>query len=418
MRRRAKLHATPHASFFPVLLQPLPLPQVILKSGRDKSVRNHHPRLFAGGIKQVDGKPKEGDVVDVLDNKGEWLARGIINQQAQIAVRLLTWNEQDNIDAAFWQRRVTEALARRSADPLLRETNARRLIFSESDGLPGVIADDYAGHIVLQISTLAASNARAWVTDALVQQLNPTCIVERSDEERLKHEHVQHSDGPVYGTLPTGPITITEQGEHFRVHLVGGQKTGFYLDQRQNRRAVQRYVTTGSSVLNCFSYSGAFGVAAAKAGAQPIINVDSSADALVLARENLALNQLPEQVMVCADAFIDIRQRRHQGEQYDIVILDPPKFAHNLQQIDKAARAYKDLNRVGLSLVKPGGILATFSCSGVISADLLQKIIFSAAIEAHRDGQIIERLTQASDHPVLLSYPESEYLKGLIVRVE
>ena len=405
------------------------MPQVVLKSGRDKSVRNRHPRLFAGGIKQVDGKPKEGDVVDVLDNKGEWLARGIINQQAQIAVRLLTWDADETIDDAFWHQRVAAAVHRRNIDPLLRETNARRVIFSESDGLPGVIADDYAGHIVLQTSTLAASRARPVVTDALVQLLQPVCIVERNDEERLKHEHVQQSGGILYGAIPTGPVTITEHNEHFQVHLAGGQKTGFYLDQRPNRRIVQRYVTPGSRVLNCFSYTGAFGVAAAIAGAQQIINVDSSADALALARQNFALNQIdtnaanidaghPERVsFVCDDAFDDLRRRRARGEQFDVVILDPPKFAHNINQVDKAARAYKDMNRVGLALVKPGGVLATFSCSGVISAELLQKVIFSASIEAHRDGQILERLTQASDHPVLLSYPESEYLKGLIVRV-
>ena len=396
------------------------LPQVILKSGRDKSVLNRHPRLFAGGIKQVEGKPKEGDVVDVLDNKGEWLARGIINQQAQIAVRLLTWDEGETIDADFWQRRTVAAIQRRQRDPLLRQTNARRLIFSESDGLPGIIADDYAGHIVLQISTLAASNACDAVTDALVQTLHPTCIVQRNDEERLKHERVRERQGTLHGQLPDGPIQIQECDGRFWVHLVAGQKTGFYLDQRQNRLSLQRYIQQGSRVLNTFSYTGAFGVMAALAGAQQVINVDSSADALALAQQNFALNQIAvdEKVaFVCADAFDDLRQRRTRGERFDIVVLDPPKFAHNTAQIDRAARAYKDLNRLGLSLVKPGGYLATFSCSGVVSAELLQKIVFSAAIEANCTAQVVERYTQASDHPVLLSYPESEYLKGLLLHV-
>ena len=399
------------------------LPCLTLKSGRDKSVRNKHPRLFAGGIKDVEGKPKEGDVVDVLDNKGEWLARGVINQQAQIAVRLLTWDANEAIDEAFWHRRVQAAVQRREVDPLLRTTNARRIIFGESDGLPGVIADDYAGHIVVQFSTLLASNARQILVDALAQAAHPISMTERSDEERAKHEHVKESIGPLFGTVPTEPIEITENGYRFRVNLTGGQKTGFYLDQRMNRATVARYVNQDARVLNCFSYTGAFGVYAAAVGAARVVNVDSSADALRLAEANMQMDlgadgtAGTDMEFVCADAFEDVRARRKNGEQFDVVILDPPKFAHNLGQIDRAARAYKDLNRVGLALVKPGGILATFSCSGVVSPDLFQKIIFSAAIEAKRDAQIVEKLTQASDHPILLTFPESEYLKGLICRV-
>ena len=402
------------------------LPSVILKSGRDKSVRNKHPRLFAGGIKDVEGKPKEGDVVDVLDNKGEWLARGVINQQAQIAVRLLTWDVNEAIDEAFWHKRVQAAVHRRDIDPLLKTSDARRLIFGESDGLPGVVADAYAGHIVLQLSTLLASNAKQVIVDALASAANAISITERSDEERAKHEHVKESIGPLFGTVPTAPIEINENGFRFWVNLTGGQKTGFYLDQRMNRAAVTRYVSAGASVLNCFSYTGAFGIYAAAAGAGRVVNVDSSADALALAETNWKTNlgtdgtnvaDVADALFVCADAFDDVRARRKLGEQFDVVILDPPKFAHNLGQIDRAARAYKDLNRVGLALVKPGGILATFSCSGVISPDLFQKIIFSAAIEARRDAQIVEKLSQASDHPILLTFPESEYLKGLVCRV-
>ena len=399
------------------------LPFITLKSGRDKSVRNKHPRLFAGGIKEVEGKPKEGDVVDVLDNKGEWLARGVINQQAQIAVRLLTWDANEAIDEAFWHRRVQMAVQRREVDPLLRTTNARRIIFGESDGLPGVIADDYAGHIVVQFSTLLASNAKQVLVDALAQAAHPISMTERSDEERAKHEHVKESIGPLFGTASSEPIEITENDYRFRVNLTGGQKTGFYLDQRMNRATVARYVKNDASVLNCFSDTGAFGVYAAAAGAGRVVNVDSSADALGLAATNSETNSETNKRMgaatefVCADAFEDVRARRKNSEQFDVVILDPPKFAHNVGQIDRAARAYKDLNRVGLALVKPGGILATFSCSGVVSPDLFQKIIFSAAIEARRDAQIVEKLTQASDHPVLLTFPESEYLKGLVCRV-
>jgi 23S rRNA (cytosine1962-C5)-methyltransferase len=401
---------------------PALLPSVILKSGRDKSVRNRHPRLFSGAIKEVQGRPKEGWVVDVRANTGEWLARGIINQQAQIAVRLLTWNPDETIDDAFWQHRVQQAVERRQRDPLLAGANARRLLFGESDGLPGVIADEYAGHVVLQLSTLAAVNARAPIVAGLCLAANPRSIVERSDEERMKHEHVKETSGVLYGQPPDGPVEIVESGQRFLVDPAHGQKTGFYLDQRENRARVARYCQ-GAAVLNAFSYTGAFAVYAAAGGAASVVNVDSSTEALRLAEANVALMASGASASTCimsyvaADVFTDIRARRAAGERFDVVILDPPKFAHNPGQVDRAARAYKDLNRVGLALLRPGGILATFSCSGVVDAALFQKIIFSAAVEAGRDVQVVERLTQASDHPVLLSFPESEYLKGLVCRV-
>ena len=395
------------------------LPVVTLRSGRDRSVRGRHPRLFSGSIKTIDGKPKDGDVVDVCANTGEWLARGIINQQAQIAVRLLTWDEAEVVDDGFWQRRVAQSIERRGMDPLLRHTDARRLIFGESDGLPGVIADDYAGHVVLQLSTLAASNARGAILSTLVSELHPRCVIERSDDERLKHERVEESHGLIHGALPGELIAVTERGLTFLVDVAKGQKTGFYLDQRDNRDRVARYCA-GGRVLNAFAYTGAFGIYAASRGASEVVNVDSSADALRLAEANL--RRMPASAcattFVCADAFDYLRMCRAERRQFDVLVLDPPKFAHNPTQIDRAARAYKDLNRVGLSLVRPGGVVATFSCSGVIDAALFQKIVFSAAVESQRDVRIVERLTQASDHPVLLNFPESEYLKGLICRVQ
>lgn len=390
---------------------------VILKSQRDKSVRNRHPRLFAGAIKQIDGKPKDGDAIDVVDNKGEWLARGVINQQSQIAVRLLTWDASETIDETFWRKRVHESISRREIDPLLRHTDARRLIFGESDGLPGVIADDYAGNIVLELSTRAALDIQHIVVDALSEMLRPSRVVRQLDTERLRFEFGGRAPKKMFEATPTenATIEIRENDLRFLVQL-GGQKTGFYLDQRDNRARVAAYCN-GATVLNVFSYTGAFAVYAARAGATQVINVDSSSDALQLAERNSTINRQSSFVNRCADAFDFLRARRKAGELFDAVILDPPKFAHNSSQIEKAARAYKDLNRIGLSLVKRGGVLATFSCSGVIDAALFQKIIFSAALEAKRETQVVERLSQASDHPVLLSFPESDYLKGLIVRV-
>ncbi|BCX02551.1 MAG: 23S rRNA methyltransferase [Candidatus Roseilinea sp.] len=403
----------------------LPTATVVLKSGRDRSVRQRHPRLFAGAIKEIAGKPKDGDIVDVTNNNGEWLARGVINQQAQIAVRLLTWERDEAIDEAFWRRRIHAAVARRRRDPALAHTDAIRWVFGESDGLPGLIADDYAGCLVLEISTLAAWRALPILADALNEALLPRHIVRRMDEERLRHEFGGTIPRQVREALddavPAEPVEIRERELRFLVNLAGGQKTGFYLDQRDNRARVAAYCK-GAAVLNAFSYTGAFGLHALAGGAARVVNVDSSGEALSLAERNLALNGgvRAGQRYECveADVFDYLRALRNSDERFDVVILDPPKFAHHTGQIERASRAYKDLNRVGLSVIRPGGILATFSCSGVVDAALFQKIVFSAALEAGREARVIERLTQASDHPVLLSFPEAEYLKGLICRIE
>jgi 23S rRNA (cytosine1962-C5)-methyltransferase len=393
---------------------------VVLKSGRDRSVRNRHPRLFSGAIKQIDGAPRDGDVVDIADNKGEWLARGVLNRLSATAIRILTWDRDERIDDAFYQRRVARAFERRAADPLLTGTTARRVIFAESDGLTGVIADDYAGHIVLELSALCAVNARDAIIAAIAQQPGVFRVIEKLDDERLRSEY--GNNARLIASLNRAPeladplVTIAEHGARFQIDLASGQKTGFYIDQRDNRARVAAYCRS-ARVLNAFSYTGAFAVHALAAGAAQVINVDASRDALDRAQTNAALNGHSVE-NVCADAFDDLRARKTAGERFDVVVLDPPKMAHNPGQIEKAARAYKDLNRQALALLPAGGVLATFSCSGVIDAALFQQIIFSAALEARREVRIVERLSQASDHPVLTTYPESEYLKGLILRVE
>lgn len=393
---------------------------VVLKSGRDRSIRNRHPRLFSGAIKQIDGAPRDGDIVDITDNKGVWLARGVLNRLSATALRVLTWDRADVIDEAWYDARVARAFARRAADPRLTQTNARRVIFAESDGLPGVIADDYAGHVVLELSALCAVNARDAITAAIAHQPGVIRVIEKLDDERLRSEYGNNArliaslkrDAPIADPI----VEIREGALRFQVDLASGQKTGFYIDQRDNRARVAAYCA-GARVLNTFAYTGAFAVHALAAGAASVVNVDSSNDALTRALANATLNGFAAE-SVCADAFDDLRARRAAGERFDVVVLDPPKMAHNPGQIDKAARAYKDLNRVAMALLPPGGVLATFSCSGVVDAALFQQIVFSAALEAKRDARIVERLSQASDHPVLTSYPESEYLKGLIIRVE
>lgn len=393
--------------------------RVILKSMREKSVRNRHPRLFAGAIKDVEGKPKDGDIVDVLDNKGAWLARGVINQQSQTAVRLLAWDEREQVDDAFWDGRVKAAIARRESDPLLANTNARRLVYGESDGLPGLVADDYGGHIVAQFSALAALRYKDVLLDALERHTGAQSIRAVADVERLQYERVTPArELGLRGQPPAGAVEVRENGLRFLVDVAGGQKTGFYLDQRENRARLAKYCR-GARALNMFSYTGAFAIVALANGAASVVNVDSSSEALALAERNLILNDdmlNGEAELIEADAFENLRERRKNGEQFDVVVLDPPKFAHAPEQVDRAARAYKDLNRIGMALVKPGGVLATFSCSGVVDPKLFQQIVFSAALEAGREASIVEKLSQASDHPILLTFPESEYLKGLILR--
>ncbi|MBX7213575.1 MAG: class I SAM-dependent rRNA methyltransferase [Thermoflexales bacterium] len=401
------------------------LAQVVVRSGRDRSVRQRHPRLFASAIKEILGRPKDGELVDVTDNHGVWLARGVINQQAQIAIRLLTWSADEGAAAAdwpgLWQARVRAAIAQRTADPNLRDTDARRLVFGESDGLPGLVVDDYAGHLVMQLSTLAATQWRGPALDALQDALHPACVIEREDDDRMRHERPDAKPGPAFavvrGAAPEGPVVFREGGLRFEVDLRSGQKTGYYLDQRENRARVAAYCR-GATVLNAFAFSGGFAAHALAAGAASVINLDSSAEALRLAERTMALNGFEARATsVEADAFERLRAWRAEGRRFDVVIVDPPKFAHHPGQVERAARAYKDLNRIALALVAPGGVLATFSCSGVVDAALFQKILFSAALESGRDAQVVERLTQSSDHPVALTFPESEYLKGLILRV-
>jgi 23S rRNA (cytosine1962-C5)-methyltransferase len=394
-----------------------------LKSGRDRSVRAHHPRLFSGAVKSIDGGPSDGDIVDVQDNKGEWLARGVLNRLSPIVVRLLSWRADEAVDESLWRARTAQAVARRTSDPALADTDARRLIFGESDGLPGVVADQYGDQIVVEFSALCAVRARDVITAALQDAAGASRVIERLDEERLRSEYgnnmrlvrsLQREPSP-------GPsdVTIREGALRFRVDLRPGQKTGFYLDQRDNRRRVAAWCR-GARVLNSFSFSGAFAVHALVAGAAHVTNVDSSQDALALARVNAELNGIAASSFdtVAADALEDLRRRRTAGESFDVVVVDPPKYAHTPAQIERAARAYKDLNRAAIALVRPGGVLATFSCSGVVDAALFQETVAAAALEAHRDARVVERLSQASDHPVLLTYPEAEYLKGMVLKIE
>lgn len=392
---------------------------VRLKPGRDKPVRQGHPWIFSGAIESIAGSAADGDLVDVFDAAGHWLATGYLNRRSQIQVRLLTW-EPEPIDAEFWRKRLAQALALRAALPDLQATTCLRLVNAENDGLPGLTVDRYGDYLVMQAGTLAIDQRKGQLAATLLELTGCKGVVERSEMGVRKQEGLLPAAGVLKGEAPGGPIEVEEHGLHFLVDLVHGQKTGFYTDQRSNRRRVAAYCR-GRRVLNAFAYTGAFGVHALAAGAVHVTQVDSSVDALEMAETNLRLNGFDPDVTadaVAGDVFALLREWRSDpnGPRFDLIVLDPPKFAQNQGQVERALRGYKDINLLALQLLAPGGILATFSCSGLVSADLFQKVVFGAAIDAGRDLQILEWLRQSVDHPVAITFPEGEYLKGLICR--
>ncbi|MSP12791.1 MAG: class I SAM-dependent rRNA methyltransferase [Chloroflexi bacterium] len=396
---------------------------VVLKPGKEKPALQRHPWIFSGAISQVQGDPADGSTVTVVDHNRQFLAQGYLNRLSQITVRLLSWNPDEAITPQWWHGRLRhavegrEALRRRDMRSQRGETNAYRLVHSEADGLPGLIVDQYADFLVVQFLTLGVDVHKNELVTSLAELLQPLGIYERSDDEVRHKEGLPLTTGPLLG-LPPDRVEILESGLKFEVDLVAGQKTGFYLDQRENRWRVAQYCQHGK-VLNAFSYSGAFAVYCAHGGAASVLNIDTSADALAMGQRNLAKNALgsvPAEHLN-QDVFHALRLLRDRGEVFDLIILDPPKFAYSQSQVESAARGYKDINLLAMKLLRPGGILATFSCSGAIDSQLFQRILFGASVDAGREVQILERLSQAADHPVLLTFPESEYLKGCICRI-
>jgi 23S rRNA (cytosine1962-C5)-methyltransferase len=392
--------------------------RVVLKRGREKPVLNRHPWIFSGAIKRIEGECDDGDVVEVADYQGRFLARGYLNRRSQIAVRLLTWDESEVVGRGFWRRRLERAFASRQAladDP---STDAYRLVNAESDLLPGLVLDCYGDYLVAQFLTLGIERWKAELVSPMADLLQPRGIYERSDVEVREKEGLAQVTGLLHGEEPPDLVEITENGHRFLVDIKTGHKTGFYLDQRENREKLTRYCP-GREVLNCFAYTGAFAVYAAAAGAGRVTNVESSAEALELARRNMALNGFADRddEYVAGDVFQVLRAYRDQGRVFDLIILDPPKFAYSQDQVESACRGYKDINLLAMQIIAPGGILFTFSCSGLVSPDLFQKVLFGASVDAGRDVQIVVKLSQSSDHPILLTFPESEYLKGFVCRV-
>lgn len=389
--------------------------KLILKPGREKSLKRRHPWIFSGGIDRIEGKPQSGEAVEVHSAGGEFLAVAAYSPQSQIRARVWNWAVQD-IDAAFIAQRITRAAAGRSALQLADVTDGVRLVHGESDGLPGIVADRYGDTVVVQLLSTGAERWRDAIADALVGLPGVARVIERSDADVRALEGLEPRSGLLRGAAANAPLIVSEHGLKFSVDAGQGHKTGFYLDQRDNRLAL-RNLARGKTVLDCFCYSGGFALNALADGAAAVTAIDSSGPALQAAQTNAALNQLNGAEWLEADVFKTLRTFRDAGRTFDLIVLDPPKLAPTAAHAEKAARAYKDISLLGFKLLNPGGMLMTYSCSGGISSDLFQKIVAGAALDAGVDARIERWLHGAADHPVALNFPEGEYLKGLLLRI-
>ncbi len=390
---------------------------VRLKPRRERSVLQRHPWVFSGAVSEVEGTPEAGDTVEVLSHRGEWLGRGAFSPLSQIRVRLWTWDQDEVIDGAWIRGRLEAAVARRRGVYDAADCSAWREVHGESDGLPGVIVDHYDGYRVVQFLTAGVERWREEIVAALADVDGCRGVYERSDVEVRALEGLPPRSGLLWGELPPPDLTVLQHGLRYRVDVREGHKTGLYLDQRDNRPRL-RPLVAGKDVLDVFCYTGGFTLEALAGGAASVTSVESSGGALALAQENVRLNSLPEArcEWLQGDAFAVLRQLRDRARSYDVIVLDPPRLAPTTAQVPRAARGYKDLNLLAFKLLRPGGLLFTFSCSGGVSPDLFQKIVADAALDAGVGAVIVGWLAQPADHPVALNFPEGRYLKGLICR--
>jgi len=396
---------------------------ITVRKGREKPIRNQHPWIFSGAIAEATSADA-GDIVDVQTHKGVFLGRGYWNPTSQIQVRMLAW-QNEAIDKAWWRKMIIRAINGRALNNIRHEDGesiAYRLINAENDYLPGLIVDRYGDWLVLQALTLGIDQRKQMIAEILIDVLKPKGIYERSDVDVRKREGLEQVTGVLTGEAPSEFITI-EDIPQIQVDIVNGHKTGLYLDQIENHKLLYNLISNEIEgtirLLNLFSYTGGFALSALCAGGVQAVSVDSSTDMLKLAEKNVKLNAIPKEhsQFVSADAFDYLHYCVQNDEQFDIVVVDPPKFAHNKQQIDKASRGYKDLNLNTFKIIKSGGYMMTFSCSGAISADLFQKIVFGALADSGRQAQIVQYLSASSDHPVAITFPEGAYLKGFLLRV-
>lgn len=395
-----------------------PVPSLKLHPGREKAPERLHPWIYSGAVREIVGDPAPGETIDLISHQGEWLAKAAYSPHSQIRARIWTWDPEISIDQDFFNRRMERAYAARQ---VLMKTgvDAYRVIHGESDGLPGLVIDRYAGWLVIQFLSAGAEYWRDQIIAAARDVLGFDHLYERSDSTVREMEGLQQRAGLILGAEEPAPVIIHEGKMQFEVDLIHGQKTGFYLDQREHRTLVQDHFSHGN-VLNVFCYTGGFTVAALFGNAERVLSVDSSSLAISGAKRNIARNKLPETrcEWLVDDAFQALRKLHEQGHRFDTIYVDPPRFAPTASQAHRAARGYKDLNRLAFLLLKPGGTLVTFSCSGGVTSDLFQKVVADAALDAGREGRILRTLSQPADHPIALGFPEGRYLKGLVVLVE
>ena len=391
---------------------------VVLKKGKEKAVLHKHPWVFSGAIEKVKGKPANGEIVRLVDAKDAFMAYGFYNDQSRVALRLLEWDENVAVDVQWFRAKVRDAVASRSGVLVEDVTNTCRLIFSESDYLPGLIVDKYADHLAVQILTSGIENMMPVIIDELQFLLKPESIFDKSDASSRNHEGLATENIVLAGVHPPDRVEVRENGILYNINIAEGQKSGFYCDQRDNRSIVASY-TEGKKVLDCFSYTGGFTLNCLQNEAVSVTAVDSSQLAVDTLKENIVLNEFEVErvTAITSDVNKQLRKFREDEELFDVVILDPPKYAPSRSALDKASRAYKDLNRNGMLLLNKGGLLATYSCSGAMNMETFKQVIAWAALDAGKKVQFIHQFCQPEDHPVRSSFPEGEYLKGLLCRV-
>jgi len=393
---------------------------LLLHPGKERSLFKRHPWIFDGSVARLDGHARSGDTVIVADSRGKPLARAAYSPHSKIRARVWSFEPETPIDHAFFKRCVAAAVARRAALPELAGQPGLRLIHAESDGLPGVIADRYDDTVVVQLTSAGAEKWRGALVDALRQATGCALVYERSDSEVRGLEGLEPVTGWLVGETTASEIIIEEHGVKMAVDIVAGHKTGFYLDQRDNRHLLAK-LSHGKRVLNCFCYTGGFSLQALAGGATSVLSIDSSQPALDRAAANLALNPHLDAARAewrSANVFDELRALKAAGQTFDLIVLDPPKFAPSAAHAERASRAYKDINLLGFRLLAPGGLLMTYSCSGGIGVELFQKIVAGAACDSGRTARIVRRLQGAADHPVDLAFPEGEYLKGLLLQAD
>ncbi len=389
---------------------------VFVKADREKTLKRKHPWIFSKGVTKIEGEPESGETVDVFSESGNWLAKGAYSPHSQIRVRIWSF-EKRPINKQFFIEKIERARTIRK--PIIKRggLTGYRLLCAESDGLPGVTADVYNDTIVIQLLSAGAEYKRDLIFDALKHCYPEFNIFERSDVDVRSKEGLPKVSGLVHGKMPK-QVIIEENGIKAYVDIAQGHKTGYYVDQRDSRAALEKYVK-GKSVLNCFSYTGTFGLYALRGGAKSVVQVDASQDALDIAAKNVELNKLNinKMSLLKKDVFKLLREYRDNGTKFDVIVMDPPKFAESKAKLNDACRGYKDINMLAMKLLNPGGYLLTFSCSGLMETALFQKIVADAALDANRNMVFVERLSQAQDHIVGSAYPEGFYLKGFVCQV-